>query len=491
METFKVFVALWIICVSSWTSDKCVLTDGLTNLCMDVDNVTLHLAIFPISIQTLCVTMRNQSILHLNDFSRFNKLVELGISGQPAEILPGAFRGLFGLQTLRLTCSLNLSIHSNTFKDLHNLKQLIITSCSFSVIAPDAFAGMKQLTTLIIQFQNNLLDIKSLSGILCRIVNNTSSLTSLDLWAEIATLSSSKCIVSNGTTYETPSFYGLQDIFLNFPGLKTIGKGVFEGFKNISFLSMPLNDVLQMQLLQLGVSKVESFQFWQEDSDIESMCEIVYQLSTSSVSITTDHINFSISAIQNCMTLREMRLERIAFSHRFNDLSFIHGLRNLQILSVSQFSLNNTRFTSLCKTQPSPILWLKIISLHFNSIFSIHHRQLFCMINLEELDLKYNRISTIDNFYLNLEANPLVHIEALSFAHLSSIQNVSLGDLNFPPESKIELNLTCVFGSIPQGLTYLYISSGRRPMTLIIGGDGAPNPGLGLHVHGETVFSGL
>uniref|UniRef100_A0A4W5QFY8 TIR domain-containing protein n=1 Tax=Hucho hucho TaxID=62062 RepID=A0A4W5QFY8_9TELE len=194
---------------------------------------------------------------------------------------------------------------------------------------------MKQLTTLIIQFQNNLLDIKSLSGILCRIVNNTSSLTSLDLWAEIATLSSSK-------------------------------------------------------------------------------------------------------------------------------------------------------FTSLCKTQPSPILWLKIISLHFNSIFSIHHRQLFCMINLEELDLKYNRISTIDNFYLNLEANPLVHIEALSFAHLSSIQNVSLGDLNFPPESKIELNLTCVFGSIPQGLTYLYISSGRRPMTLIIGVDLNRQAGLAIMFHNLT-----
>ncbi|XP_023848758.1 toll-like receptor 13 [Salvelinus sp. IW2-2015] len=529
-------VALWIICVSSWTSEKCVMTDGFTDVwrgddchngnltvsCMDVDNVPLHLAIFPISIQTLCVQMRNKSILHPNDFSRFDKLVALGISGQPAEILPGAFRGLFGLQTLSLTCSLNLSIHSNTFKDLHNLKQLRIISCSFSVIALDAFDGMKQLTTLtIMQSQKKLLsDIKSLSEVLCRIVNKTSSLTSLVLWAEIATLSSPKCIVSNGTTYETPSFYGLQDIVLNFPDLKTVGKGVFEGFKNISFLNMPLNNVLQMQLLQSGVSKVETFQFWQEDSDLESMCEIVYQLSTSDVSITTDHINFSISAIQNCMTLRKLSLQRISISPRFIDLSFIHGLRNLQLLTVDQFSLNNTRFTSLCKTPPSPILWLKIITLCFSSIFSIHRRQFFCMKNLEELNLKYNRISTIDNFaflglqklkvlnlghnqlseiksfnffdlhcleYLNLEANPLVHIEALSFAHLSSIQNVFLGDLNFPPESKIELNLTFVFGSIPRGLTYLYISSGRRPMTLIIGGDGAPNPGLGLHVHGETV----
>ncbi|XP_038830885.1 toll-like receptor 13 [Salvelinus namaycush] len=150
--------------------------------------------------------------------------------------------------------------------------------------------------------------------------------------------------------------------------------------------------------------------------------------------------------------------------------------------------------------------------------------QFFCMKNLEKLNLKYNRISTIDNFaflglqklkvlnlghnqlseiksfnffdlhcleYLNLEANPLVHIEALSFAHLSSIQNVFLGDLNFPPESKIELNLTFVFGSIPRGLTYLYISSGRRPMTLIIGGDGAPNPGLGLHTGLAIMFHNL
>ncbi|XP_055745498.1 toll-like receptor 13 [Salvelinus fontinalis] len=146
------------------------------------------------------------------------------------------------------------------------------------------------------------------------------------------------------------------------------------------------------------------------------------------------------------------------------------------------------------------------------------------MKNLEKLNLKYNRISTIDNFaflglqklkvlnlghnqlseiksfnlfdlhcleYLNLEANPLVHIEALSFAHLGSIQNVFLGDLNFPPESKIELNLTFVFGSIPRGLTYLYISSGRRPMTLIIGGDGAPNPGLGLHTGLAIMFHNL
>lgn len=84
--------------------------------------------------------------------------------------------------------------------------------------------------------------------------------------------------------------------------------------------------------------------------------------------------------------------------------------------------------------------------------------------------------------------NPLVNSEALSFAHLSSIQNMSLGDLKFPPEFKIELNLTCVFGSIPLGLTYLYISLGMRPMTLIIGVDGDPNPGLGLHTARQCLF---
>jgi hypothetical protein len=98
----------------------------------------------------------------------------------------------------------------------------------------------------------------------------------------------------------------------------------------------------------------------------------LYQLSTSCVSLTTDHINFSMSAIQKCST-------NIYWSE----------FGSWGISRVCLFLWTVLESHPLCKTQHSPILWLMVFSWMYNNILSIHHSQFCGMKNLEELDLKY------------------------------------------------------------------------------------------------------
>ncbi|XP_030649778.1 toll-like receptor 13 [Chanos chanos] len=172
------------------------------------------------------------------------------------------------------------------------------------------------------------------------------------------------------------------------------------------------------------------------------------------------------------------------------------------------------------------IPWLKTLLLSYQNIKKVSSRHFACLYNLQHLSLMYNHISTIEDgafqhmsrqktlnlghnkisvlgaqhfvgLYsletLVIEENPLMTIEPQSFVSLRSIKEVTLGVLNFPsPESlEIQLNLTNVFGGIPENLTYLSISSGRRPMTLIIGGNDVPNTALTLYPHLDIMFHNL
>ncbi|XP_036410793.1 toll-like receptor 13 [Megalops cyprinoides] len=168
--------------------------------------------------------------------------------------------------------------------------------------------------------------------------------------------------------------------------------------------------------------------------------------------------------------------------------------------------------------------------LKFCQINIITARHFFCLPNLEYLDLSQNYIDKIDNFafqglqrlqVLNLKSNkishiqshffselydlkclmiqgnPLTHIEELSFTHQVSLQQLSLGGLQPKDyQSKVELNLTYLFNSIPSGLTNLSISSGVWPLHVIIGSDSKPQainrqPNLHVMFHNLTKLEEL
>ncbi|CAB1346587.1 unnamed protein product [Coregonus sp. 'balchen'] len=128
-------------------------------------------------------------------------------------------------------------------------------------------------------------------------------------------------------------------------------------------------------------------------------------------------------------------------------------------------------------------------------------KQFSCFENLRNLVLSLNLISHIEDFafqgltnleLLDITKNKMTQMHANMFTGLHSnvfhTPHVFLGDLNFPPtEPGIKLNLTHVFGDILSQLTHLYISSGMRPMQLIIGSKVTSKHNLSLQIKGQTV----
>uniref|UniRef100_A0A3B4BZX4 TIR domain-containing protein n=1 Tax=Pygocentrus nattereri TaxID=42514 RepID=A0A3B4BZX4_PYGNA len=201
----------------------------------------------------------------------------------------------------------------------------------------------------------------------------------------------------------------------------------------------------------------------------------------------------------------------------FEGLENLDNLRHLDLLGNRISSLNFAVFKGLSR--------LKFLSLNDNKIAQItanHSIPPLSLESLEQLDLKNNGISYIDDFafkqlkslkILNLEHNNiseiktftfsgldrleslmldynvLKHIEASSFTKLASLQNFSIGCLMqaSTKTSKVQINLGFIFGTFPSNLTHLYISSCSRPMNIVIGSNSAPRPGLTLQVYGKEV----
>ncbi|KAI2660651.1 Toll-like receptor 13 [Labeo rohita] len=88
----------------------------------------------------------------------------------------------------------------------------------------------------------------------------------------------------------------------------------------------------------------------------------------------------------------------------------------------------------------------------------------------------------------DLQENPIIHIEPKSFGHLINLCSLLLGDLNFPPDVPlIRLHFSDMFGIIPYNLSNVFISSGLRPMQLVIGNNATLEQGLNFHIKGKYV----
>ncbi|KAK9969312.1 hypothetical protein ABG768_027496 [Culter alburnus] len=139
-----------------------------------------------------------------------------------------------------------------------------------------------------------------------------------------------------------------------------------------------------------------------------------------------------------------------------------------------------------------------------NKIDEIVSYQFMCFADLEILDLSLNIISNLEDFAFvglnNLKElylcsnnglykeNPIIHIKSNSFGHLINLSTLLLGDLNFPPDmSPIKLHLSNIFGIIPYNLSNILISSGLRPMQLVIGSNTTLDQALNLHIKGQYV----
>ncbi|CAB1345781.1 unnamed protein product [Coregonus sp. 'balchen'] len=301
-----------------------------------------------------------------------------------------------------------------------------------------------------------------------------------------------------------------------------IGPNAFRDLNLTSFTGGLNQDVL----LRLPLSGIKQIQFLvlsgRNYIDFESVCNVVFLLSIKGIRFSNANTSsLSMSSVELCIGLEYMEFHGHGLFHSTPHLkwNFLSSLKNLKILYVYGQTQNSL---DLCSFRNQPITWLTLLSFRSRKIQTLFAKQFSCLENLQSLDLSCSLISNIEDFaflglanleslditqnnitqlyantfiglhsltLLDLRENPQIYnIEAMSFAHLTCLRQVFLGYLNYPPsEAVIKLNLTLVFSDILSHLTHLHISSGMRPMQLIIGSNITSKQNLSLQLNGQTV----
>ncbi|KAM9457738.1 uncharacterized protein Hap1MRO34_018879 [Clarias gariepinus] len=520
-----------LACTLCWVSEKCVVFEdymdenivdkcpksNLSGSCKGVSNVALDLAGIPSHLEVLCLHLAKDPCLHPNSFSRFTKLTSLIITGSISTVLPGAFKNLLSLKRLEITClqSLNISFSSEIFSDLQNIQILLIVNCKLSSMTTDVFKGMVKLETLTLTDS-----IDDFSELLCRLTFVSSSLNYLDVFAEkLVNVSTPVCAFSNGTSFDV-KFHKFETLFLEFNLDSVMNKTVMKYFPKIDVLKTYFTtfEVLKSEFTNIDILGLTYFS---EFSSFKEICQATHDLSSTGIIVSFPNVTKSfVPDLERCMGLEHLLIYCEEKCTAMN-LTFINVLKNLTLLFIkwklTPESINRDRPLALCENQSDLITKLKTVNLFTNNFIRIGPRHFNCLQELEELywakseiehiedftfnstrflktlDLSRNKISQLTNFTffglsnlktLLLEENRLLMIETWTLLPLTSVEFVNLGVFQYSSSepSKIQINL-----SLPENLTKLSISSGIRPMTLILNNSKKSQVGLSLNVSGQSV----
>ncbi|XP_042156135.1 toll-like receptor 13 [Oncorhynchus tshawytscha] len=502
------------------TWNYCPLAEQYTAACRDVTAIEEDLLGLPSNINTLCISMKRggNSSMSLGFFARFQYLEYLFIGGCFPQILPaGNSQGLQNLQHMHInglvTGCCDCHIGPNTFRDLVKLSNLTIFGYRLSAMAPDVFHYIPQLQSVYIHEPC----VENLSEILCRIVHII-SLTKLNVHApNIQSLNQSNCSILKATESN------LTSVNLDFGQINHIEEGALACLQNLTRFSGGLNQDVLLRLPLSGIKQIQVlYSYGRNSIDFESICNVVFLLSIKEIHFANVNTSsLSMSSVELCIGLEYMGFDGPGPFHSSPHLklNFISSLKNLKMLYVSGQTENSL---DLCSFRKQPITWLTELTFMSSNVQTLFAKRFSCLENLRSLDLSCSFISNIEDFaffglanleslhmtqnsitqlyantfiglhsltLLDLRENPQIYnIETMSFAKLTCLRQVFLGYLNYPPrEPVIKLNLTLVFGDVLSHLTHLHISSGIRPMQLIIGSNITSKQNLSLQLKGQTV----
>lgn len=431
---------------------------NLTAECMDVEDVKLDLATLPPQIDSLCLGAARRLVLRPNAFERFSNLEQLYIRRCPLVIHSGAFAGLPNLRlisfdeyesVLPVTKCCSSSLLPNAFGQLPSLTELSFNNYNVSAMSTDVFSGLKDLKVLNLHHcGTEILEIS------CPIAELSLSLTSLYVGADDTVI-----LRHQSCPHLEDALMGerLKSAEFVFRRLTFLGENVFRYFPKISFLSMPMNTVLKMQLLQSGVRKIVTLEADLEQGDLGAVCDLALSLSVESVSLKlgTRFALYSDVGLGGCVGVREIRLSSSVVQ---GELGFIRFLKNLRVLALNGFFLPWS-LDNLCGS-PDSVTLLQKFSLNESQLSKITSQQFHCLRNLRTLDLSHNQISAIEDFafegfdqlhvsylkdksflfltdkqsfnglhrleHLNLSANKMSSITFATFEGLSSLKVLNL-----------------------------------------------------------------
>ncbi|XP_048049040.1 toll-like receptor 13 [Megalobrama amblycephala] len=525
------------ICVSSWYAGKCLFhsdaelpviktCSGKTNtaLCRSVADTKEDLRELPSNLQNLCIQMdRNHSALAPDSFARFVSLDYLDITGCFSEIPPEAFNGLTNVTSLSLTssglkgcCEVALD-----FSRLPSLNRLFVSKYTLSLLAPNVFEMIPHLQKLFL----NEVCLKDISEVLCRLAN-VKSLKGFHLNEEtLNRLQYPNCSVFNTSYGYISTVLNIEEVILNIGKLEHVDEGALKVLGNLFEFSFGSKADFLKDLSLIGVHKINHLDVSVDVLNIVDLCTAAKLYSTESFQVIYETVNLPLTPTNisdGCEEVKKIDLMKILLLplNLLDVYSFFQIFRNLTLAKIANHELRPNDFQSLCASDPQIVKQLSVMFLSSNTIDEIVSYQFMCFTDLETLDLSFNDISNIEDFafiglnnlkelylysnklsyiyqhtfsglyglmVLDLHENPIIHIESNSFGDLINLSIFLLGDLNFPPDmSPIKLHLSDIFGIIPYNLSNILISSGLRPMQLVIGNT-TLDQALNLHIKGQYV----
>lgn len=520
--------------VSTWPADKCLFYSdveefpiattcaGKTNTadCQRVADVKEDLLGLPSNLRNLCVQMDQDyhGALAPDSFARFVSLEYLEITGCFSEIPPEAFNGLTNVTSLSLSlegcCEVALD-----FSHLPSLNNLNLSKYALSLLAPNVFEKISHLQKLYLYE----VCLKDISEVLCRLANVKSlKLFHLILNQSLNRLQYPNCSVFN--TSDISTVLNIEEVRLYLGTLEYIDERALEVLGNLFEFSFIAKADFLRDLYLIGVHKINTLGVTVDVLHFEDFCTAAKLYSIESLHIHYESINLlpPTNITDGCEDVKNITIRNNLFTETVNLLDvyrFFQIFRNLTSVKIIKFLLRPNDFHSLCATFPQMVKQISLMSLIKNKMDEIVSNQFMCFSDLGTLDLSMNNINYIKDFafiglndlkelnlcrnklsyiyqhtfsglhglmFLDLQGNPIIHIEPKSFGHhLINLCTLLLGDLNFPPG--IKLNLSDIFGIIPYNLSNILISSGLRPMQLVIGSNTTLDQALNLHIKGQYV----
>ncbi|XP_031438389.1 toll-like receptor 13 [Clupea harengus] len=411
MTSLHIFllVSVQVFCIWAWLSQKCLLfyEDGsysdnnmlffggtcprsnATAVCRDVTDIELELSAIMADIEILCLWVNHGSSLQPAIFSKFHNLRSMYIYGCLSAILPEAFRGLSNLHLLSMASPerCNTSAPSKVFNDLHILEELKLQNYTLSEMAADVFDGLSHMKRLDVKGNDDF------SELLCKLSYFSASLEYLGIKMEDAVV-----LTTPNCTYGPIRFPSLREVNFSFPRLKSIEQIAFRYFDRVSLLNMPMNDVLQTQLLHSGIQQLDQMQFSLNEVNIKSICEIVFALSVSHISLHFDTLQeYSESSWEKCYKLEEITLDGQNLTNI--DLSFMSTLKNVTFFEIETdgacTTVEDESLTTLC-TRHVSLTALRSFIYRTNQYLTLSTNLFVCVSHLEQLVLegKFTRIES-------------------------------------------------------------------------------------------------
>ncbi|XP_056321332.1 toll-like receptor 13 [Danio aesculapii] len=524
--------------VCSWLAGKCrVYSDGeefhvkassasntITTVCRSVTDIKEDLRGLPANLLNLFVEMDIgcHGVLAPNSFSSFASLEQLTISGCFSEIPPEAFNGLTNVTSLKISYNFseNCSEVALDFSHLPSLTSLSISDYSLSLLPSNVFETIPLLQNL---FLANVC-LRDMSEVLCRLskVKTLKYFTLNEIL--LNRLQYPNCSIFNTSDI---SEFNIKEVHLHFATVEHVDEGALKVFRKLSsfVFSVSSTDFLR-DLSLIGVHKIRTLDFRVDVLNVADLCTAAKLYGINSIQVkykTTNFLPTHTNISGGCKTIKDVILDTTVNPTNILDVNSVFQIfSNLTLISIYKHVLRSDDFQTLCASFPQTVKHLSVMDLRVKKVDKIVSHQFMCFPNLETLNFTSSKIFVIEDFafiglnklkelnlyknkissihqhtfsglhelmVLNLQENPIIHIEPESFRHLIKLSSFLLGDLKFYPNmSLIKLHLSDIFGGIPYNLSNVFISSGLRPMHLVIGSNTTLNNGLNLHIKGQYVI---